>query len=187
MPLSAERKQLRRRQPRSRAVLFSESRDWHVRQLLAAFRRRNVEAVVLPLASCAFDTGAPHGIGFGRMRGWPEGVLVRSVAAGSFEAVTRRLGILHALKALEVPVWNDPIAIERCVDKSMTTFLLRKSGIPVPETWAVEGVAAARALVEKECAGGPLVAKPLFGSQGRGLVLVRRPEDLPLPDLMGDV
>ena len=56
----------------------------------------------------------------------------------------------------------------------MTTFLLGQAGIPVPRTWAVEGLDAARRIVAaRECAAGPLVAKPLFGSQGRGLVLVR--------------
>ena len=54
----------------------------------------------------------------------PDGAIVRTISAGSFEAVTRRLGVLHALKALGVPVWNEATAIERCVDKSTTTFLL---------------------------------------------------------------
>ena len=44
---------------------------------------------------------------------------------GTFQAVTLRLGILHALRENGVLVWNDARAIERCVDKSMTSFLLR--------------------------------------------------------------
>ncbi|MCL2430920.1 MAG: RimK family alpha-L-glutamate ligase, partial [Alphaproteobacteria bacterium] len=35
--------------------------------------------------------------------------------------------------------------------------------------------------VAREAAGSPLVLKPLFGSQGRGLRLVRTPDDLPEP------
>ena len=50
--------------------------------------------------------------------------LVRSIPAGSFEQVTLRLGLLHALAALGVAVVNDARGIERCVDKSMTSFLL---------------------------------------------------------------
>jgi glutathione synthase/RimK-type ligase-like ATP-grasp enzyme len=45
-----------------------------------------------------------------------------------------RLGILHALRELGVMVWNDARAIERCVDKSMTSFLLARSAIPTPDT-----------------------------------------------------
>ncbi len=102
----------------------------------------------------------------------PDAVLVREIAGGSFEEVTRRLGVLHALRELGIPVWNDARAIERCVDKSMTSFLLAKSGIPTPQSWAVEGLAAARALVDREAPAGRLVLKPLFGSQGRGLRLI---------------
>jgi RimK family alpha-L-glutamate ligase len=112
---------------------------------------------------------------------------VRTVSSGSFEAVTRRLGVLHALTALGVPVWNTAAAIERCVDKSMTTFLLAQAGLPVPATWTVEGIEAARRIAEAECREGPLVLKPLFGSQGRGLRLIHRAEDLPGEDEAGGV
>jgi glutathione synthase/RimK-type ligase-like ATP-grasp enzyme len=37
--------------------------------------------------------------------------------------------VLHALRELAVPVYNDARSIERSVDKSMTTFLLRQHGI----------------------------------------------------------
>jgi tetrahydromethanopterin:alpha-L-glutamate ligase len=90
-----------------------------------------------------------------------------------------RLGILHALDALGVPVWNSARAIERCVDKSMTSFLLARTGVPTPPTWAVQSAEQAAAIVERE--GAPLVLKPLFGSQGRGLRLVRGVADLPPP------
>ena len=39
--------------------------------------------------------------------------------------------------------------------------------------------AAARAIVRRESVQGPLVLKPLFGSQGRGLRLIRAADDLP--------
>jgi RimK family alpha-L-glutamate ligase len=101
------------------------------------------------------------------------------MSGGTFEAVTLRLGVLHALSALGVTVWNDARAIERCVDKSMTSFLLSRAGIATPATWALESHEQARAIVERETADGPLVLKPLFGSQGRGLMLIRKPQDLP--------
>ncbi len=112
---------------------------------------------------------------------FPTRYLVRAVAAGSFEEVTRRLGVLHALGRLRVPVWNDAHAIERCVDKSMTSFCIANAGLPTPPTWAVEGRDAALAIAARECPRGPLVLKPLFGSQGRGLRLIARPGDLPDP------
>lgn len=176
-----------RAHPRRQIVLFSASRDWHARVLSAALKRHGADVTLMPLESCEFDTASRSGLRLGRLHGLPDGAIVRTVSSGSFEAVTRRLGILHALSALGVRVWNSAAAIERCVDKSMTTFLLARVGIPVPPTWTVEGIDAARTIAERECAAAPLVAKPLFGSQGRGLVLVRTPADLPRPEEVSSV
>lgn len=165
-----------------RIALAIDDRDWHARVLLRALSEAGAEAIAIRLAEVDFDETTPHGLALPGFDGaLPDAVLVRAVSAGSFESVTRRLGVLHALDRLGVSVWNDARAIERCVDKSMTSFLVARAGLPTPPTWAVEGEAAARAIAARECAGGPLVLKPLFGSQGRGLRLVTRPEDLPEP------
>jgi tetrahydromethanopterin:alpha-L-glutamate ligase len=171
-----------------RIGLAIDTEDWHARALLRAFRARGVAVVTFRLSDVAFDMGHPQGVvvpGFEQRL--PDAVLVRSISAGSFEEVTRRLGVLHALRELGVPVWNDARAIERCVDKSTTSFLLAHAGIATPVTWAVEGRAAALAVAERECPAGPLVLKPLFGSQGRGLRLIADGADLPPPEAVGGV
>lgn len=167
--------------PRIALFLEEESGSWHVRRLAEAMRRRSATVVVTSLPRCAFDTDAQSGIdipGFdGRL---PDGVFVRSISAGTLEQITFRLGILHALRESGVRVWNDACAIERCVDKSMTTFLLHRAGIPTPRTRTVEGDAAANAYVtQADC---PLIFKPLFGSQGKGLVRIETAANLPEPE-----
>ena len=110
----------------SRILIVNDNSDSRSNDLAASLRKRGVSATSTPLAALAFDTNSPHGLAIpGFDDGLPDAVLVRSIAAGSFEAITRRLGILHALAKLSVPVWNSAQAIERCVDKSMTTFLLQ--------------------------------------------------------------
>lgn len=154
--------------------------DWHAQAILAAFPAAGAEALPVRLSECAFATDRRHGLAIPEIGdALPDAVFVRTVSGGSFEEVTRRLGILHALRELGVPVWNDARAIERCVDKSMTSFLLATAGLPTPATWALEGIEAASALVSRETAHGKLVLKPLFGSQGRGLRLIERAGDLP--------
>jgi RimK family alpha-L-glutamate ligase len=162
--------------------------DWHARALLRAFETRATVATPFRLADAAFDSAHPHGValpGFGA--GLPDAVLVRSISGGSFEEVTRRLGILHGLRELGVPVWNDARAIERCVDKSTTSFFLAKAGVATPPSWAVEGRDAAAAVAGRECPAGKLVLKPLFGSQGRGLRMIAGADDLPPPEVVGGV
>src|SRR6266480_1567764 len=162
--------------------LVIDSIDWHARQLIAALSSRGVETVPVQLSSCGMATASASGLhidGFGKTL--PDAVVVRTMSGGTFEAVTLRLGVLHALRELGVTVWNDARAIERCVDKSMTSFLLARAGIPTPVTWAMETHEAARAIVRREAVRGPLVLKPLFGSQGRGLKLIHHESELPQP------
>ena len=167
-------------------ALVTDSNDWHTRSLCKAFAAVGARAQRLMLAACRFDTTSPKGLilpGLGA--GLPNAVLVRDMAGGSFEAVTLRLGVLHALQEIGIPVWNNARTIERCVDKSMTSFLLARAGLPTPATWAAESFEAAAEIVRRETS--PLVLKPLFGSQGRGLKLIYSPEELPPPATVSGV
>jgi RimK family alpha-L-glutamate ligase len=154
--------------------------DWHARALTAAFARAGVRAIPIRLSSCGFDTRRPSGLvipGFGSRL--PDAVFARAIGAGTFESVTTRLSVLHALGDVGVPVANSARTIERCVDKAATSFYLAKETIPTPATWTVQTAAAARVIVRRETLRGPLVLKPLFGAQGRGLKLIRHETDLP--------
>ena len=171
-----------------RILIVNDKSDLRSGGLAGKLRRRGAWVATAPLATIAFDTERPAGLAIpGFDGGLPDAVLVRSIAAGSFEAVTRRLGVLHALARLSVPVWNSAQAIERCVDKSMTTFLLKNAGLPTPPTFAVEGLAAAAEIAARELARTPLVLKPLFGAQGRGIRMIRALSDLPGTDEVNDV
>ena len=99
-----------------------------------------------------------------------DGVLVRMMPPGSLEQVVFRMDALHRVAAAGVPVWNPPRAVEAAVDKYLTLALLDQAGLPVPPTWT--GQSAAEALAAFEALGGDVVVKPLFGSEGRGLVRV---------------
>jgi ribosomal protein S6--L-glutamate ligase len=99
-----------------------------------------------------------------------DGVLVRMMPPGSLEQVVFRMDALQRLAAAGVPVVNPPRAIEAAVDKYLTLALLGQAGLPVPATWT--GQTAAAALSAFEELGGDIIVKPLFGSEGRGLIRV---------------
>jgi len=172
-----------------RIGLAAENGEWHRDRLREAFLRRGIEPVLFSLAEVEVVTG--HGEPL-RLPGFadklPDGLLLRTISGGSFEATTLRLGVLHALVSAGVTVWNDPRAIERCVDKSMTSLLVSRSGLPTPPTFVVSTREAAAALVER-CASreAPMVLKPLFGSQGKGLQLIADAAALPSADMVAGV
>ena len=170
----------------ARIAIFVDRPDWHARRLAAAFAARAVESRFVSMAACGFETGS-GGLGGLKIPGFdadlPDAAFVRCLPGGSFEQVTLRLGLLHALRAAGLVVCNDARSIECCVDKSMTSYLLERAGLPTPKTWVVQSHERAAAIVDRWARPNqPLVAKPLFGSQGRGLRLVERPEDLPESD-----
>jgi RimK family alpha-L-glutamate ligase len=164
---------------RPRVAVFTDKLDWHVEKTLQAFRALGAAPVAVRLSACKIDTARPFGLAIPGFRAPPDLVIVRAIGDGSLEAITMRLGVLHALESLGVPVVNSARAIERCTDKSMATFLLARAGLATPATFAAQSLAQAREIARRECAHGPLVMKPLFGAQGWGLRLIRRESDLP--------
>ena len=79
-----------------------------------------------------------------------------------------------------IPVYNDANAIERSVDKAMTSFLLHHAGLKTPPTWVLCNRDAALTLVKNELSQGNfIISKPLFGSQGEGIRRIEKMTDLP--------
>jgi ribosomal protein S6--L-glutamate ligase len=163
-----------------RIGLAADNGNWHKARLRAALEQLGAAPVLFSMADVAVVTGGPEPLRVPGFATLPDGVLLRTIAGGTFEATTMRLGVLHALVASGTTVWNSPSAIERSVDKAMTSLLIDRAGLPTPETYVLSKRDAAAEVVAREARPGrPLVLKPLFGSQGEGLQLIERPEDLP--------
>jgi RimK family alpha-L-glutamate ligase len=167
----------------TRIAIVTDDPGWHGRQLLKALALRDCVGTYLRLQDCAIDLDQPVGLTLGEHGAeLPDGVFVRGVPGGTLEQVILRLDILHALQRLGVPVYNDGRAIERTVDKAMTSFLLHRAGVPTPPTWVLEEGPAAQARIRHEWAAGhEVVCKPLFGSQGAGLLRLAPGAALPAP------
>lgn len=167
-----------------RIAVLTDDPGWHGARLRQAFARRGRQAVFVSLKDCALDL-RPHtsGVlipGFGTAL--PAGVFVRGVPGGSLQQVIARLDVLHALEMLGVVVYNSGRAIERTVDKAMTSLLLHRHRVPTPATWVCESRHLAHDVLRRETeAGHALVIKPLFGSQGTGVRRLEAGSALPVP------
>ena len=164
-----------------RIALFTDDPGWHGARLRHAFANQGFSCDYVSITECRIIVepgklpiqipGFEHAL--------PDAVFVRGVPGGSLEEVVFYLDILHALKALNIPVYNDGRAIERSVDKGMTSFLLSTAGLPTPPTWVVRDRSEALAIAEQELKNGhQLISKPLFGSQGEGLRRIEKMTDL---------
>jgi ribosomal protein S6--L-glutamate ligase len=153
-------------------AILGRNDSWHVQQLATAGRALGHSVEVVP---------------FQRLTGWlerkhstlyvgefdllsVERVYVRGIPPGSLEQVVFRMDALHRLHATGVPVLNPPGAVETCVDKYLATARLQAAGLPVPRTAVCESLEEAMAAFT--ALGGKVVVKPLFGSEGRGIVRI---------------
>ena len=164
-----------------RLALFTDDAGWHGKQLRLAFAQHGYEAEFVSLTECYFDIQANQPVikipGFEQKL--PDAVFVRGVPGGSLQEVVLYLDFLHALKISNIPVYNDGHAIERSVDKGMTSFLVHNAGLPTPLTWVLRDREQALAIAEAELKQGhSLISKPLFGSQGEGIRRMEKMTDL---------
>jgi len=155
-----------------RFVTLVSGFGWHVQDLLRAARDLDVRLDAALFPELTGKVGGGHAGTYADAIKLDDvsGVLVRMMPPGSLEQVVFRMDALHRLAASGVPVLNAPRAIETAVDKYLTLSRLAAAGLPVPATWVGETAGAALAAFEE--LGEDVVVKPLFGSEGRGLVRV---------------
>jgi RimK family alpha-L-glutamate ligase len=152
-----------------RIAILSGGNGWHVRDLQRAAVQLNHEAVAVDFRRLSAGVAA----GTNTLNDF-EGVLVRTMPPGSLEQVVFRMDLLHRLQAAGVAVLNPPRAVEICVDKYLASACLEEAGILVPPTLVCQNADAA--LEAFEMLGGDVIVKPLFGSEGRGMIRIQDSE-----------
>jgi RimK family alpha-L-glutamate ligase len=148
--------------------ILSSQRGYHARELEEALCRRGCEPVFLTISRLAGWIGRRPAL---QVREACiedcRALIVRTIPTGSLEQIIFRMDALHRLEHVGVRVINSAAAIERTVDKYYTSFLLSDAGIPTPRTLVTEDFDAALAACREM---GDVVIKPLFGSEGKGMV-----------------
>jgi RimK family alpha-L-glutamate ligase len=164
-----------------RVAIVGNPEGWHAAKLKEALERRGAQVLRLPATRLTGTVGPSGASSFagaiaslGQRLDDRDLILVRAVPSGSLEQVVFRLDGLHRLERRGIPVVNGPGTLERSVDKFIASSLLEEAGVPTPRTRVTESLEEAQeAFLEL---GGDVVLKPLFGSEGRGIVRISDPE-----------
>ena len=169
----------RERSARFRVAALVSGLGWHVQDLERAAAGLGFEFRALSFPKITGWMGMPNPAHGGLTAGGLDladcdGVLVRMMPPGTLEQVVFRMDSLHRLQALGMPILNPPSAVEAAVDKYLALARMEAAGLPVPPTWA--GESAADALDAYDRLGGDAILKPLFGSEGRGMIRVESRE-----------
>lgn len=93
-------------------------------------------------------------------------------------ATDTALSVAGALHAAGAATLNPYPVAAACRDKIVLTQILRRAGVPIPDTF----VAGSYSQLEPLLSDGPLVVKPYRGSQGRGVRVVHSAGELESAD-----
>jgi ribosomal protein S6--L-glutamate ligase len=152
-----------------RLAILSSGTGWHVRDLERAAVSLNHEVKLIDFRRVRAGVAA----GPDPLQDF-DGIIVRTMPPGTLEQVVFRMDVLHRLEAAGVRVMNPAKALEACVDKYLTTARLAADGLAVPPTIVCQNADDAIAAFDR--LGGDVVVKPLFGSEGRGMLRVTDPD-----------
>ena len=152
-----------------RIVILSSGNGWHVRDLQRAATQLGHEADAVDFRRVWAGVAEPRT----SLDGY-DAVIVRTMPPGSLEQVVFRMDVLHRLLVKGIRVLNPPAALETCVDKYLASARLEAAGLLVPPTRVCQDADAVLEAFEQ--LGGDVVVKPLFGSEGRGMMRINDPE-----------
>jgi RimK family alpha-L-glutamate ligase len=157
-------------------AVLSNRGSWYCNELRRAAESRGHRYSRVDFPSLVADLGmdGPRLSADGLDLSSVDAVVVRTMPPGSLEQVVFRMDALARLEAAGVAVLNSPKAIECAVDKYLTTARLAAAGLTVPATIVCENAETAQEAFDR--LGGDVVVKPVFGSEGRGILRVSDPD-----------
>jgi len=162
------------------AMILGKRGGRHVALLQAALAKRGIDAPCHPITRLVARPGSAPALtsvdqdGAAHCLDAADVIFVRAVPSGSLEQVVFRVNALHRLEQSGRRIVNPPLAIEHCACKYFALSRLAQAGLPVPPTIVAERFDQALSAFEE--LGGDVVVKPLFGSEGRGLLRVSDPD-----------
>jgi ribosomal protein S6--L-glutamate ligase len=158
--------------PGMRIGVFGNQDSWYVSELCREGQKRGHLMLPLRFEQChshSTTAGISLHCGDHHLRDF-ETLLIRTMPPGTLEQVVTRMDQLAGVEAQGVRVLNPPRSLECAVDKYLTTQRMALSGLPVPRTVICEDAETALAAFEQ--LGRDVIVKPLFGSEGRGIMRV---------------
>lgn len=157
-------------QKRFRIDVLSHPSSWYFTTLNAAARKQNVDLRLKLFSDIQTN------IEFGKRDSSidTDAVIVRSMPLGSLEQVIFRMDALRYCQNFGVGIFNSPSGLESAIDKALTLIKFHNAGIPFPKTGVFQSAEGANSFFQNR--SSDVVVKPIFGSEGRGLIRIAEPE-----------
>ena len=156
-----------------RVCILSDLHDWHSKQIKFELNRLGYQVSLWSFENFLVTIKRGGNFFLKKKKNLFAGIWVRFISSGSLEEITFKLSVLHMLKKSNVHIHNSAEVIEKTVDKFRSSSLLASKKIRIPETWVNNNRKEFNKLCEDLLKKKKiLIAKPLFGSQGKGIQLI---------------
>ncbi|MAI28911.1 MAG: hypothetical protein CMP38_01755 [Rickettsiales bacterium] len=168
-------------------AIISDLHDWHSDQIEYFLKQSKFKILKVSFEEIKFSF-KKNRIYFenNKLLNNIHGVWVRFLKNGTIEEITTKLTILHLLSKSNIYIHNSGSTIEKTVDKVRTTGILEVNNIKSPKTTVWFGKNK-KNLNSNFCKGAKYLVKPIFGSQGKNILLVKNLSQLKKINAIGEV
>ena len=161
-------------------IILTDKNGWHCKQLKISAEKKGFDVSIehLKNLSLHIENKDIYVLDSKNKKIAFSNIFIRYIPGGTLEEIVHYLNILRSLKMNGCNVINPAPQIEKTVDKSLTSLILRGNNINTPDTWIYRGDNQLYEKVEKLLDKNVLIYKPLFGSQGENIVKIKNIDDL---------
>jgi tetrahydromethanopterin:alpha-L-glutamate ligase len=145
---------------------------WSTLQLLDALEARTGYRRLIEMQDVVLDLEHGRVLHRGFDLSELDGVIVKKIAREYSPDALDRVELLRVLEHTGVRVFSRPTAVMRLIDRLSCTIKLRLGQIPMPATTVTESIDEAVTAITRY---GAAVAKPLYTSKARGMLILRAP------------
>lgn len=158
--------------PRSRPRIgvIGIAGGWSTDRLLDAVEARTGERYLIEMQDVALELERGRIVHRGLDLREFDAVIVKKIAREYSPDATDRVELLRVLEHAGVRVFSRPAEMVSLIDRLSCTIKLRLGDIPMPPTTITESVDEAVAAITRY---GAAVAKPLYTSKARGMLVLR--------------
>jgi len=155
--------------PAKIGLVLTDPEDWTAKAFVKNIEKRGAKAVPLNLSTLSASVSTSDFSIFNADLTDVEldAVIVRDVGISfSLEQISFKFDLLRQFEAF-VPVMNSSEAIQNAANKFFSFYLFKRAQLPIPRTTITSELDIALNAIEKF---GIVVIKPIFGSQGEGII-----------------
>jgi len=163
-----------------KVLILTDKKGWHFQQLKKSLTKNNISTESINISKLLITTDSKNTkiLREDNSEVNVSDVIVRYIPGGSLEEIVTYLNILRVFKNQGVNVINTAENIEKTVDKSLTSIILKNNNILTPKTWIIRGKNKAIKLTQELLKNYILIYKPLFGSQGDNIRKISKVSDI---------